>query len=183
MQARVIQRSRCTYADALSRGLPDDGVLLVVDVSRQRLLVCTQRGVWRTFRVSTAAKGIGNASGSNATPPGWHRVSSWIGATAPVGQVFRSRRRTRRVLAPAQWHQPDGQDLILSRILRLAGLEPGVNQGRGIDSFARYIYLHGTNHEQLLGTPVSHGCVRLANREIIALFDFTRGRKTWCWIG
>ena len=176
-------RHGVTFAAAMSRGLPCEGVLLVVEVARQRLRVRTRRGVWRVFRVSTAAKGLGSVSGSNATPPGWHRVAKWIGAGAPAGQVFQSRRRVRRVLAPAEWRMPEGEDLILSRILRLAGLEPGVNQGAGIDSYARYIYLHGTNHEQLLGTPASHGCVRMANRDIIELFDFTRGRETWCWIG
>jgi hypothetical protein len=186
MKAMVIQRSRqlrITFADALSRGLPRDGVLLVVLVPQQRLRVLTRRGVWRVFRISTAAHGLGNVSGSNATPPGWHRVAKWLGADAPAGQVFQSRRRTRRVLAPDAWRMPEGEDLILSRILWLAGLEPGVNQGPGIDSFARYIYIHGTNHEQLLGTPASHGCVRMANDDIVDLFDFAHGRTTWCWIG
>jgi len=186
MKDMAIRRSRhlrCTFAAALARGLPREGVLLVVDVPHQRLRVLARRGVWRVFRISTAAKGLGNVRGSNATPPGWHRVAKWIGAGAPAGQVFQSRRRTRRVLAPDAWQMPEGRDLILSRILRLAGLEPGVNQGAGIDSFARCIYIHGTNHEQLLGQPASHGCVRMANDDMIELFDFTHGRKTWCWIG
>ncbi|MFZ4394655.1 MAG: L,D-transpeptidase [Kiritimatiellia bacterium] len=171
------------FAAARARGLPCAGVLLVVLVPQQRLQVITRRGVWRVYRVSTAANGLGSVCGSHATPPGWHRVVRWIGAGAPGGQVFRSRLRTRRVLAPDAWRQPDGADRILSRILRLAGLEPGVNQGPGVDSYARYIYLHGTNQEQKLGTPASHGCVRLANRDMLELFAFTRRRPTWCWIG
>ena len=110
-------------------------------------------------------------------------MARWIGGGAPAGQVFQSRRRLRRVLAPAHWQMPEGEDLILSRILRLAGLEPGLNQGAGIDSYDRYIYIHGTNHEQHLGTPASHGCIRMANRDIIKLCAFSHGRKTWCWIG
>ena len=130
------------------------------------------------------ARGIGAAAGSHRTPPGWHRVAGRIGATAPLGQIFRARRRTCRVLLPSAWRQPpNGEDLILTRILRLDGLEPGVNRGPGIDSFSRYVYLHGTNHEQLLGRPASHGCIRMANRDIAALFAFIGGRKTWCWIG
>jgi len=171
------------FDQALMRGLPPDGVLLVVDVAAQRLQACTRRGVWRVFRISTAARGLGSAAGSHATPPGWHRVAHWLGAGAPLGQVFRSRRRTRRVLPPAAWRSPDGEDLIMTRILRLAGLEPGVNQGAGVDSLARFIYIHGTNHEQWLGRPVSHGCIRLGNRALAALFAFTKGRQTWCWIG
>lgn len=176
-------RLDATFAAARARGLPLDGVLLVVSVPSQRLRVITRRGVWRVFRISTAANGVGNASGSNATPPGWHRVAARIGAGAPAGQVFRARRRTRRVLAPEAWRAADDEDRILSRILRLRGLEPGVNAGPGIDSFARYIYLHGTNHEQRLGQPASHGCVRMANRDIIALFDFLGSRRAWCRIG
>jgi len=172
-----------SFLDALTRGLPRDGVLLVVGVRRQQMRVITRRGVWRTFRISTAVSGLGNVSGSHATPPGWHRVAGWIGAKAPAGQVFHSRRSTRRVLAPEAWRMPEGEDLILTRILRLAGLEPGVNQGPGIDSLARYIYIHGTNHEQRLGRPASRGCVRMGNRDIMELFGFTHGRKAWCWIG
>ena len=183
MRTRRVRQLRGTFAAAVARGLAREGVLLVVDVAKQRLRVRTRLGVWRVFRVSTAANGVGSVSGSNATPPGWHRVAAWIGDGAPEGQVFRSRRRTRRVLAPAAWRASGCEDLILTRILRLAGLEPGTNQGAGIDSFARYIYLHGTNHEQQLGKPASHGCVRMANRDILALFEFTRGRATWCWIG
>jgi L,D-transpeptidase YbiS len=180
---RNSRRTGPAFADALACGLPSDGVLLVVLVPQQRLRVLTRRGVWRVMRISTAANGLGNASGSNATPTGWHRAAKWIGVGAAAGQVFRSRRATRRVLAPDAWRMPDGEDLILSRIIWLAGLEPGVNQGPGIDSFARYIYLHGTNHEQWLGTPASHGCIRMANRDIVDLCAFAHGRETWCWIG
>ncbi len=173
-----------TISAAIARGLSLDGVLLVVDVARQRLRVLTRRGMWRAFRVSTATRGISADAGSHGTPPGWHCVASRVGTAAPMGQVFRSRRRTRRVLPSAAWRQsPASEDLILTRILRLDGLEPGVNRGLGIDSFSRWIYLHGTNHEQHLGRPASHGCVRMANRDIAALFTFIRGRKTWCWIG
>ena len=61
--------------------------------------------------------------------------------------------------------------MILTRILRLRGLEPGINSGPGIDSWERYIYIHGTNHEELIGTPISHGCVCMRNRDIIELYD------------
>jgi hypothetical protein len=171
------------FDQALKQGLPPDGVLLVVDVPTQRLLACTRRGVWRVFRISTAARGLGSRPGSYATPPGWHRVAHRLGAGAPPGQVFRSRRRTRRVLPPAAWRSAGNEDLILTRILWLAGLEPGVNRGAGVDTQARFIYLHGTNHEQRLGEPVSHGCIRLGNRAIIALFAWIGRRETWCWIG
>lgn len=88
-----------------------------------------------------------------------------------------------QVLPPAKWRDGGDADLILSRILWLDGLEPGVNKGGTVDSRARYIYLHGTNHEQLLGTPASHGCIRMANRDIAAFFRMVRSRPVFVAIG
>ena len=176
-------RASRPFAVALRRGLPPDGVLLRVSVTRQRMSVFTRHGLWRVFKVSTAANGLGNVRGSNCTPSGWHRVAAWVGEGAPLGQVFVSRRPTADVLPPKVWRSAAGDERITTRILRLAGLEPGVNQGPRIDSLARFIYIHGTNQEQRLGTPASHGCIRLANRDVAALFAFAQGRETWCWIG
>ena len=110
--------------------------------------------------------GIGGAEGSYRTPPGWHRVHRRIGEGAEEGSVFVSREPTGET-----WRgEARDDDLILTRILTLDGLEEGVNRGPGQDSLERYIYLHGTNHELLLGRPVSHGCVRLSNAGICGLF-------------
>ena len=98
---------------------------------------------------------------------GWHRIHARIGAGAPLGTVFESRVPTGRV-----WRGEAAEaDLILTRVLTLEGLEDGVNRGPGRDSLERYIYLHGTNHEDQLGRPASHGCVRLANADVVELFD------------
>ena len=145
--------------------------------------VFTCRGLWREFKVSTAANGLCNVRGSNGTPAGWHRVATWIGGGAPLGQVFVSRRPTAAVLPPGAWRSAVGGERITTRILRLTGMEPGVNQGPGVDSLARFIYMHGTNQEHRLGTPASHGCIRMANRDVAALFTFAQARETWCWIG
>jgi UDP-N-acetylmuramate--alanine ligase len=94
-------------------------------------------------------------------------VGARIGAGAAPGSVFESRLATGEV-----WRgEPRADDLILSRVLTLEGLEPGVNQGEGCDSLERYIYIHGTNHEGALGRAASHGCVRMANADIITLFE------------
>jgi UDP-N-acetylmuramate--alanine ligase len=119
------------------------------------------------YPVSTSAFGVGGAEGSYRTPPGFHRVREMIGAGAPAGTVYVGRAPTGETWQGAD--TPD--DLILTRILTLEGLEPGVNQGVGCDSLARYIYIHGTNHEQKLGTAASHGCIRMANRDVVDLFD------------
>jgi UDP-N-acetylmuramate-alanine ligase len=141
--------------------------LLVVDVARQRLyLIEAGRPVTESV-ISTAAAGVGGESGSLRTPPGWHRIHERIGADQPLGAVFES-----RVPNGAVWRgEASEDDLILTRVLTLEGLEPGVNQGPGRDSLERYIYLHGTNHEDLLGRPTSHGCVRLSNADVAWLFD------------
>jgi len=137
-----------------------------------------------TYPISTARAGVGGEAGSNKTPPGWHRVCTRFGAKAPLGQVFVSRRPVRgQTLQPEEWRAGGDIDLILSRILWLDGLEPGVNKGGTVDSRARYIYLHGTNQEQLLGTPASHGCIRMANRDIAALFTLARARPLFVVIG
>ena len=141
---------------------------LLVDVAGQRLVLLsgdTQRGGWP---VSTAAAGLDNQQDSGGTPAGVHRIAEKIGADCPAGTVFSSRKPTGTVWQPGQ-ETPD--DLILTRILTLDGCQPGINRGPGIDSLARYIYLHGTNHEPLIGQPVSHGCIRLTNADITAVFD------------
>jgi UDP-N-acetylmuramate--alanine ligase len=94
-------------------------------------------------------------------------VHARIGAGAIAGTVFESREPTGAV-----WRgEPREDDLILTRVLTLEGLEEGVNRGPGHDSLERYIYLHGTNHEAALGRPDSHGCVRLSNLGISEVFD------------
>ncbi|MBI5710929.1 MAG: L,D-transpeptidase family protein [Candidatus Eisenbacteria bacterium] len=145
--------------------------LLVVDVPRQRLVLCDDAGRGLAeYPVSTAAAGIGGAEGSLQTPPGWHRIHARIGAGAPSGARFVSRAPTGEV-----WDgEPRAEDLILSRILTLEGLEDGVNRGPGRDSLERFIYLHGTNHEDALGRAASHGCVRLSNADVIELSDRVR---------
>jgi UDP-N-acetylmuramate--alanine ligase len=140
--------------------------LLVVDVERQRATLLDGETAVVSWPVSTARNGIGGTEGSYRTPPGWHRVHRRIGEDAASGTVFVSREPTGET-----WRgEARDEDLILTRILTLEGLEDGVNRGPGCDSLERYIYLHGTNHEALIGRPVSHGCVRLSNRDVTELF-------------
>lgn len=141
---------------------------LLVDVFEQRLVLVNGRTPQAAWPVSTAQVGLDNRQDSGGTPPGAHRIVRKIGRDCPVGTVFDSREPTGRVWRP---DQDTTDDLILTRILTLAGCEPGLNQGPGVDSQERYIYLHGTNDERHIGEPVSHGCVRLTNSDICAVFD------------
>ena len=140
---------------------------IIVDVSEQRLHITEDNLIVRSFAVSTSRFGLGNIEGSFKTPPGVHLITEKIGSGAPSGRIFKD-----RIDTGSNWYPGlTEENMILTRILRLRGLEPGVNNGPGIDSYHRYIYIHGTNHEELIGTPISHGCVCMKNHDIIDLFD------------
>ncbi len=141
--------------------------IIIVNTEQQKLHLIENKKIIRSFDISTSRFGIGNREGSFMTPPGIHRIEEKIGEGAPSGRIFESRKDTGR-----NWHEGlTGDNLILTRILRLRGLEEGVNSGPGIDSYERYIYIHGTNHENCIGKPNSHGCVCMRNQDIIELFD------------
>jgi UDP-N-acetylmuramate-alanine ligase len=142
-------------------------LFLVVSIEEQKLFVCANGSVVEQFDASTSRFGIGIREDSLKTPPGVHRIKEKFGAGAPAGRVFRDREDTGE-----DWdHRTNGDNLILTRILRLEGLEQGINKGAGVDSYERYIYIHGTGREDRIGTPLSHGCVCLRNPDIIRLFD------------
>lgn len=142
-------------------------LFLVVSIETQALLVCKNGAIVERYNASTSRFGNGNRENSLKTPLGVHRVKEKFGAGAPAGRIFRDREDT-----GIDWdHSLNGDNLILTRILRLEGLEEGINKGPGVDSYERYIYIHGTGREDLIGTPLSHGCVCLSNRDIIRLFD------------
>lgn len=125
----------------------------------------------RQFAVSTALNGAGEADGSYCTPRGRHRIAQKVGAGAPLFSVFKARVANGEIWTPQLDREEPGRDWILSRILWLEGIEAGKNQGDTVDSYARYIYIHGTNEEDKIGTPASHGCIRMRNADMADLFD------------
>ena len=125
----------------------------------------------RGYPVSTALKGAGEAKESYCTPRGRHRIEQKIGEDAPPFAVFKARVQTGEIWTPELDATAPGCDRILSRIMWLGGMEPGKNRGGNVDSHERYIYIHGTNEEHKIGTPVSHGCIRMKNADVIDLFD------------
>lgn len=146
-----------------------------VDTRLQRLYLWEDSGdaapvLLREYRVSTALAGLGEEAGSYKTPRGRHRIAEKIGAGAPLFAAFTARVPTGEIWTPDKDADAPGRDWILTRILWLYGLEPGRNQGGNVDSHARYIYIHGTSEEHRLGTPASHGCVRMANADVAELF-------------
>jgi lipoprotein-anchoring transpeptidase ErfK/SrfK len=134
---------------------------ILVDIPAQRLDVLEGGNVIRSFPVSTSACGHGTEPGSNKTPAGRFCVAEKIGDGAPLGAVFRS-----RVMTGEFGDEASSEDLVQTRILWLAGLEE-----HNANTKDRYIYIHGTNQESLIGQPVSHGCVRMRNADVVELYS------------
>jgi lipoprotein-anchoring transpeptidase ErfK/SrfK len=144
---------------------------LHLDVARQELSGFAGSRELLRYPVSTAKLGLGCGEGSFQTPHGAHRVRLKIGAACPPGAIFRGRRWTGEVLDESLRRRFPNMDWVLTRILWLQGLERGVNRGGGVDTLRRFVYIHGTHEEDLVGRPVSYGCVRMRNTDIAVLFD------------
>ncbi len=138
---------------------------LRISVPTQTLELWQGDSLLKTYPVSTSKFGEGTEPGSFRTPPGHLRVARKIGDDLPKGAVLKERQWTGSVWSPNDPYQDDS-DLILSRILWLEGLDQENN-----NTLDRFIYIHGTNQEYLLGKPASHGCVRMGNDDIADLFD------------
>lgn len=121
--------------------------------------------------VSTALNGPGEQKDSGCTPRGWHTIRACIGSQAPCNAVFRGRRPTGEIYSSELAQQFPNRDWILTRILWLSGLEVGRNRLGNVDTMQRYIYIHGTPDTEPMGLPRSHGCIRMRNADVIALFD------------
>lgn len=143
-----------------------------VSIARQTMEVFDDQGrLLHRYVVSTATKGPGEVFGSFQTPRGKHIVRAKIGAGCPENTVFVRRRPTGEIYSPALGEAFPDRDWILTRILWLSGCEPGFNRLGRVDTMRRYVYIHGSPDAAEMGVPGSHGCIRMANRDILALFD------------
>ncbi len=132
-----------------------------ISVRAQRLILKCGRKKLASYPVSTSRFGLGTKEGSFKTPTGKFRITEKIGEGMPLGTVFKSRRpvkATKKALRE--------EDLVMTRILWLDGLER-----RNANTHDRYIYIHGTNHEEKIGLPDSHGCIRMKNADLVELFE------------
>lgn len=149
--------------------------VILIDATTQELLLIEAGQVAGRWVISTAEAGLGSRKGSNQTPLGVHRLAQKIGDGAPLGTVFKARQNTGRVAniltAPGA---RSGEDNVTTRVMWLDGLEPGLNKGGSVDSYQRYIYIHGTDEEGRLGAPASHGCIRMRNQDVVDLYDRVR---------
>lgn len=148
--------------------------LCIVDIEKQNMEVYGKNNYHKNFLISTAAIGINNKINSYGTPIGEHEICEKIGQNADLFTIFKSRQNTYKICNTLNVNTKE--DLILTRILRLKGKEPGINNGFNsagvcVDSYKRNIYIHGTNREDLLGTPASKGCIRMNNIDIVNFFN------------
>lgn len=143
-----------------------------INLSKQTLyLLDTNQQIINQYPVSSSAYGTGNLSGSLQTPLGEHVIAEKIGEHAPVMEVFIGRQPQGCLPDLIEKAVALPEDVITSRIIWLEGRQPGVNQGGNVDSYQRYIYIHGTHEEDKIGSPASHGCIRMKNTDVIELFD------------
>ncbi len=144
---------------------------IAIDLSAQTLSLLDGDELIRTYRVSTAANGPGEQVDSECTPRGRHVIDEKFGDGCAPDTVFVGRRPTGETYTAALRERDPGRDWIVTRILWLAGTEPGRNAGGDVDTKSRYIYLHGTPDDTDMSVPGSHGCVRMRNADIIELYE------------
>ncbi len=153
--------------------------LLAVRISTATLQYFRKCALVKSYAVSTSKRPPSNIKGSLGTPRGLHEIAERIGAGQPPGTVFKSRVATGHHFSEVPDSIAD-TNLITSRILWLRGLEPGVNRGGEVDTYDRYVYLHGTNQEHRIGESLSAGCVLMRNLDIVELYEDVRvGDLVW----
>ncbi|EAV47525.1 ErfK/YbiS/YcfS/YnhG [Methylophilales bacterium HTCC2181] len=142
-----------------------------ISVSSQKLSLFQEGELVSSYKVSTALKGVGQEKNTNKTPLGNHIIRAMIGRNLPIYAVIKARRYTNEIWTKELDDPSITVDWILSRVIWLSGKDLGRNRLGNVDTMQRYIYIHGTNEEHLLGTPSSHGCIRMSNEDVIELFD------------
>ncbi len=140
---------------------------------RDQVLKLTSSEKKIEYRVSTARNGVGQLEGTGGTPLGEHIVRAKIGDGQPLNSVFVGRRPTGEIYSDRLAAMQPERDWILTRILWLRGLEVGVNRFGQVDSMRRFIYIHGTPDSEPMGVPLSHGCIRMRNTDVLELFERT----------
>ncbi len=146
-----------------------------ISISKQELYLFDSGNIIKTYKISSSKYGEGSKINSFKTPLGKHEVKKLIGHNEEKGMRFIGR-------TPSQIHPIYSseqvyalEDVVQSRIIWLSGMEEGVNKGPGVDSYGRFIYIHGTPEEWLLGQKASKGCIRMSNNDVIELFALLDG--------
>lgn len=160
--------------------MPDNNHHLLIDIRSQKLILKSGDQIITAYPVSTAKNGPGEVMDSECTPRGKHIIAEKIGAGCATNTIFVGRSPTGEIYTPELRAQHPDRDWIITRILWLQGTEPGVNLGGNVDSYNRYIYIHGAPDDVEMGRPGSRGCIRMRNRDVLALFDrVEEGTPVW----
>ena len=142
-----------------------------VNISEQRLYLLKFNEVLVSYPISSSSYGEGQQENSYKTPLGNHIIKEMIGSSATKDTIFISRINTKRAASLIKEPIDTDNDYVTSRIMWLEGEEEGFNKGGSVDSYQRYIYIHGTQEEGLIGSKASHGCIRMFNNDVIDLFQ------------
>jgi lipoprotein-anchoring transpeptidase ErfK/SrfK len=151
--------------------LQDFHEIIFVSIKNQKLYHIKNNRVINNFSISSSKYGTGNKNGSNKTPLGLHKIKEKYGEGVPINGKMVGRIFYNQIANIYKDTTESKTDDITSRILWLEGIEKGKNKGEGIDSYNRYIYIHGTSEEGKLGAPASHGCIRMKNKDVIDLYN------------
>ena len=155
--------------------------LLYVNIDKQSMYLLKKGTISRAFKISTSYYGTGSETNSFKTPLGKHEIYKKIGEDLPINAILKGRVWSGAIANVITDDIDTDFDHVTSRILWLDGLEEGKNKGPGVDSRSRYIYIHGTAEEGLIGKPASDGCIRMYNSEVIELFGLVE-EKAQVWI-
>ena len=155
--------------------------LLYVNIDKQSMYLLKKGTISRAFKISTSYYGTGSETNSFKTPLGKHEIYKKIGEDLPINAILKGRVWNGAIANVITDDIDTDFDHVTSRILWLDGLEEGKNKGAGVDSRSRYIYIHGTAEEGLIGKPASDGCIRMYNSEVIELFGLVE-EKAQVWI-
>ena len=155
--------------------------LIYVDINSQTLSYIVKGTVSKKYNISSSYYGTGSEANSLKTPLGKHEIYKKIGNELPINAILKGRVWNGAIADIIEGPIDTDYDHVTSRILWLDGLEEGKNKGNGVDSRNRYIYIHGTAEEGLIGKQASDGCIRLYNHEVIELFELV-SEKTQVWI-
>ena len=147
------------------------GTSIQVNISEQRLYLLKFNEVLVSYPISSSSYGEGQQENSYKTPLGNHIIKEMIGSSATKDTIFISRINTKRAASLIKEPIDTDNDYVTSRIMWLEGEEEGFNKGGSVDSYQRYIYIHGTQEEGLIGSKASHGCIRMFNNDVIDLYQ------------
>ncbi len=157
-----------------------NNIEIIVDISDQRLYLRDDGKVIESYPISSSKYGEGSIENSFKTPLGKHTIKEKIGYGVPLNTIFVARVNTNEKAQIIRSLDDSDDDYVTSRILWLDGLEDGINKGEGVDSFSRFIYIHGTHEEGLIGKKASHGCIRMFNNDVVKLYDIVKkGTKVY----